>query len=1074
MTTPTKLKDIDPRDQLLPNLIDRYALVEPDAIYAEYPVNPMSYDDGYRKITYKTFANAINGIAHWLTEQLGPGDGKRVLAYAGGNDLRYPALIMGAVKAGYCAFVPSPRNSVAAHQSLLQKLDCTTLLMPVPHPPFTAAMLQALEGKSVKCLDVPSLDALLTTEYPDFPYSKTYAEGIHDRFVIMHTSGSTGIPKPIPWTLDTAARQIRMQLLEPPEGYQTQDQRNAGKRVFVTLPPFHAAGLATMLVIGPPLNQTAIMPTAVGLPSADAIMVARKQTYFDSAFVVPSIVSELSQSPEMLDYFSTNLEYLYYAGGDLPQSIGDTVAARLPLMSRFGASEVGLLNSMHGPNRDPRVDWRYLEFHPNVGVEFRHVSGDEHETFVVRNPDFESNQCAFALFPDQQEYSMSDLMVRHPDPAKATLWRPTARRDDIIVFLNGEKTNPISMEQAIVSANPEVTCCVVVGAQRLQAALLIEINNSEGSLSVEERAAMIEKLWPSIEKANLTAPAHARIAKSHILFTSGEPLPRSGKGTLQRPQALNNYKEEIDNLYRDAEKLAYIDVPATQISAPGGVHDTKKVTEYVRSVMLSITKWNPDFSDADNWFTLGLDSLQTITATRVLKHGLNLSSLAPNTIYLNPTVAGLTTALQSIQQESDESTASRNKNEVRERENLLQELIKKIEEKPQAKKFSENGLEDSNSTHTVVLTGSTGQLGSYILDSLLKDSKVGRVYCLDRGDDAQSRQRERRAAYGLTAADEARIPVTFWKADLSKPDFGLQVEQLEELQQATHFIHNAWTVNFNLPLEFFKPQLIGVVNLLNFISHSKYGSPRLFYVSSMSSVMSDTSSTSGIIPETLITSTDSAPNGYGNSKYIAEHLLGHAAQQGIACSFARVGQVAGSIQTPGLWSKSEWFPTLVLSSIYLGALPDTLGAMDRIDWLPIDRLAEIIVNLGLRNDSESALNVYHLLNVNPESWEQMKPFVVGAVEKTFGKSLKTIPLQDWMQQVRQDSTDKVLSETEIQEHLRKNPALKLLDFFEAIHTESPTNILDTKATARSCEKLRDVDAVKEEWIQKWVQEWKGC
>ncbi|KAJ6032231.1 NRPS-like enzyme [Penicillium herquei] len=1071
MTIPSNLDDLDPRNQLLPNLIDHYALTKPDAIYAEYPVNPMSYDEGYRKITYKEFSNAIDGVAHWLTEQLGPGDGSGVLTYAGGNDLRYPAVVLGAVKAGYCAFLPSPRNSIDANQSLLQKLDCTTLLTPVPHPPFREAILKALEGQSVTCLDMPSLDTLLTSDYPEFPYSKTYSEAIRDRLLIVHTSGSTGIPKPIIWTLESAVRHIKMQLLETPEGYKSQDQFNYGKRVFVTLPPFHAAGIATMIMIATAGNQTSIMPTAVGLPTADALVAARKQTQFDSAFVVPSIVLELSQSPELLDYCSTNLEYIYYAGGDLPQPIGDKVAAKLPLMNRFGSTEVGLLNSIHRPHRDPLLDWRYLEFHPEVGIEFRHVSGDDYETIMVRSPTRECNQCPFVLFPDLQEYSLNDLMVRHPDPAKSNLWRPTARGDDIIVFLNGEKTNPVSMEQAIVAANSEVTGCVVVGAQRLQAALLIENNNGE-SLSISDRAAMIEKLWPSIEQANHTAPAHARIAKSHILFTS-EPLPRASKGTLQRAQALKIYKQDIDSLYKDAEKLAYIDVPATQLAAPGGVHDTKKVAEYVRAVILSITRWNPDFSDTENWFTLGLDSLQAITATRVLKYGLNLSFLAPNTIYLNPTVEGLTTALQSLQKESDESTASRKKNEIQERQDLLQELIEKIKEKPQAQ-VSRSALSDSTATHTVVLTGSTGQLGTYILDALLKDPKVGRVYCLDRADDAHRRQRERGAAYGLTIADEAHVPVTFWKADLSQPDFGLQSGQLEELQQATHVIHNAWTVNFNLPLEFFKAQLIGVVNLINFISHSKYGSPRLFFVSSISSVMGDTPSSSGTTPETLVTTTNPGPNGYGNSKYIAEHLLGHAAQQGIPCSFARVGQVAGSIQTPGLWSKSEWLPTMIMSSIYLGALPDSLSSMDRIDWLPIDRLAEVIIDLGLRNDSESALNVYHLLNVNAEPWDRVKRFFIDAVEGSFGKSLKTIPLQEWVRQVRQDSTDQVLSETEIQEHLQKNPALKLMDFFEAIQTSAPANILDTKATARSCERLRKVDAVKEDWIQKWVQEWKAC
>jgi acyl-CoA synthetase (AMP-forming)/AMP-acid ligase II len=91
----------DERSQLLPHIVDHYARVKPDAIYAEYPVLPRTYEDGYRPITFKAFANAINGIAHWLVDQLGHGNGE-ILAYLGPNDLRYPALVLGAIKAGYC------------------------------------------------------------------------------------------------------------------------------------------------------------------------------------------------------------------------------------------------------------------------------------------------------------------------------------------------------------------------------------------------------------------------------------------------------------------------------------------------------------------------------------------------------------------------------------------------------------------------------------------------------------------------------------------------------------------------------------------------------------------------------------------------------------------------------------------------------------------------------------------------------------------------------------------------------------------------------------------------------------
>lgn len=43
-----------------------------------------------------------------------------------------------------------------------------------------------------------------------------------------------------------------------------------------------------------------------------------------------------------------------------------------------------------------------------------------------------------------EEYRTKDLFELHPQIPN--LWRWCARSDEIIVFLNGEKTNPISME----------------------------------------------------------------------------------------------------------------------------------------------------------------------------------------------------------------------------------------------------------------------------------------------------------------------------------------------------------------------------------------------------------------------------------------------------------------------------------------------------------------------------------------------------------------------------------------------------------------------------------------------------
>ncbi|PWY91620.1 NRPS-like enzyme [Aspergillus sclerotioniger CBS 115572] len=1026
----------NPRTQLLPHIVDHYATVKPEAIYAEYPVSSMGYEDGYRPITFKAFANAINGTAWWLVDKLGPGNGE-ILAYVGPNDLRYPALILGAIKAGYRMFLTSPRNSVAAHSSLLKRLNCTKLVAPVPRP---ASVTAILEAQTLDVLDVPSVDDLVNKEYPHFDFHKSYPEAAEESLAVIHTSGSTGIPKPIFWTHDTASKHMHMTVLDPPEGFDSQDSRLFGKRMFLVPPPFHAAGLAYSLFISIPVGTTIIFPASGGLPTAAALVEARKKTQIDVLLGVPSIIQELSQSPELLDYCSKHLSCLAYCGGDLPQLIGDTVASKIRLMSMYGATETGLINTIHSKtNRDPLKDWRYIEINPRMGAELRHVADNEYELVMVRNPEYKTYQFPFTIFPDRQEYHTNDLFVRHPDPHKPDLWRWSARTDDVIVFLNGEKTNPVSMEQHIAASNLEVTAVLVVGARRFQASLLVELG--ERHLDATDCAAMIEKLWPSIEEANAVCPAHARITKTHILFTKPDkPMLRAGKGTIQRAGTLALYASEVDALYADADELQ----GNSEQAGPGHVDDPQILSDYIRQTMINITGWD-ELTNSENFFHLGLDSLQTITATRTFRRGLDFAEFSPNLIYLHPSVTELTEAVLRIQHHQEASAEALKQAQLQQREHILQEMVREIATRPSGH------ISLVPESHTVILTGSTGNLGTYILDALLRSPSITHVHCLNRKADAIDIHRQRSEAYSLNL-DLSRI--SFWTADLSQPDLGLQPDIFTTLQQTTTLIiHNAWAVNFNLSLPSFKPNLAGVVNLINFAQSPK--SPHLFFISSISSTMGHRTDT-GLTPETVIQTNIPAPNGYADSKYLAELLLDHAAHQShIHTSFARVGQVAGAVRSPGLWNKAEWFPSLVMSSLHIGALPDTFGpALDRIDWMPIDLLAEVLVELALDEQSvHGGVNVYHPVNLHPLSWEDIRPVVAEALSKVSGKMVETVPFREWTV-------------------LTRNPAAKLLEFFEGVMAQTGReNVLDTEGTARLSEKLRMVDAVRSEWVEKWVGEW---
>jgi len=86
---------------LLTTRVDELAVSEPDAEYAEYPISPSTYAEGFKVVTFSQLSNAINGAAYWLEENIGKGNNFETLTHTGPNDLRYLILILDALKAGY-------------------------------------------------------------------------------------------------------------------------------------------------------------------------------------------------------------------------------------------------------------------------------------------------------------------------------------------------------------------------------------------------------------------------------------------------------------------------------------------------------------------------------------------------------------------------------------------------------------------------------------------------------------------------------------------------------------------------------------------------------------------------------------------------------------------------------------------------------------------------------------------------------------------------------------------------------------------------------------------------------------
>ncbi|KAK3308608.1 uncharacterized protein B0T15DRAFT_391903 [Chaetomium strumarium] len=1084
---------------LLPNIVDRLARDLPDAVYAEWPVLPASYEAGFRRVTYAELANVVNGLAWWLIDQLGhPSQTGEVLAFIGPNDVRLTALILAAVKTGYVIFFTSPRNSPAAHQSLFDRLRCRVLLTPDPVPAPAEPVLEAVV--ELRRLAIPPADELLSRKYPHYGYSKPFEEARWDPLFIIHTSGSTGMPKPLIWTQESGVRQHNGSALAPPEGVPSLYGLYLGKRVMNTLPPFHGAGLGQYLFFGIPFGNVMISPATATIATAQGVVEALKRSPADIALLPPSVVAELAQHPDLLEYCAEHLELIVYIGGDLPEALGDRVAAKVPLRCQWGASEVGVPDQLLPAELSGRSDWHYVRFHPDAGIVFDEVADGMYELVVRRDEALADTQLPFSirgLDRLEKEYRTRDLFEPHPTVADAWCWR--ARADDVIVFLNGEKTNPVSMEHYIVAHAPELSGALVLGAQRFQAALLIEPADADLTRTTAEQAALVERIWPVVEEANRAAPAHARVEKPLVLVTTPDrPLIRTPKGTIQRATSIAQYSAEIDRLYADADVILDDDDDIVASGPRLDPSNTNAVAQFVRESVGAVTGWH-DVDDSVNFFERGMDSLQVLQLTRTLRRGLYRSDLGISTVYQHPTVPQLTAAVISRR-----GNGARMEDPDREiMEPLLSTYRGLIHQIPKTTtKLSSLG--DANSSTRplpepvdVVLTGSTGALGTLLLHALLRRPEVGHVFCLNRSaDGGRAAQAKRFAAAGI-AADR----ISFLHADLARPSLGLDDATYASIRaRAALVIHNAWPVNFNLALPAFRPQLAGLVNLFALAAAANHPM-RIVFISSVGAVAAHRAGPAG---EAILELLDTPfPNGYSRSKFLAEQLCDAAARHlGQPVSVLRVGQIAGSVRSGGAgagmqWNRAEWLPSLVLTSLrHLRCLPDSLGpAFSNVDWLPADLLAEAVCDLAFAADLPqeeeggggedqpgAGAGVFHLRNPHTTPWRTLLPAIVDVALKHGAPRPDIVPPAVWLARLHESESSDGVS----------NPAVKLIDFYRHglwaprdagggddpsaklannNNAASPVVMLSVGRALAASSTLRNMPPVGPEWMRKWVNEW---
>lgn len=1048
----------------LPEVFDWHSKNSPNHPLYSY----INIDGSIRTITWAESVRAVHRAARRMRTELGLSSdsvpdltaGKPVVGILAVLDsITYSTLVTGVQYAGFTPFPISPRNSHAAVVHLINKAFVSHIIVEESCRGLLEDAFQSLKSD----LTSPSMPTTsVAPVFEDLYVSSDSAQGEasvafetpawDSNAIIIHSSGSTAFPKPIAWTHGRA-----MQLSTVP-WYGERDL--TGKRMAChAMPMYHTMGyllLAWAASSGLVLNVFRPQSPATK-PTIENVFSASLEAHSDIIFTVPSFVEAWSKNPAYVKTLA-ELDGVMFGGGPLGKQVGDVlVSANVTLFNLYGSTEAGVLSST--VPADFNIDWEYFRISDIAKVAF--VPNEENKLeLVVLSSNLNTPSVFNAVYEDVPAYATSDLF--EPHPTKPGYWKIFGRTDDQIMHSTGEKTNPGPLEH-ILNQDPHVRASLMFGRGQFQAGVLVDPTSEyRFDPSDEEKLAEFRNLiWPSVEEMNAYAPQHSRVFKEMILVSSpSKPFTFTAKNSVRRQAVIQEYDDEIKAIYFAVDETGRADIPSPT------AWDSAKTLGFIRAVVQKVMK--KEVQDGDDFFQHGCDSLQATwirnTILRSLKDSTdaNTQDISNSFVYQHPSVASLASFVSSVAQ------GQNNINSGLDRAQEMNIMVARY-----SKDFPPHvPSAPQPSKDTILLTGSTGALGSNILALLIASPSVARIYAFNRKSRSSipllDRQKSALLERGLDPSLAASKKVVLVEGDVTKQDLGISTELLSEIRVSiTHIIHNAWPVNFNLSLESFEPQVKGLRHLVDLSLSSPHPSPpRVLFTASIG--MFNDITRAEPVKEVPIGANVAVSNGYGESKWVGETILAEAAKQTpLRSTSIRVGQLSGGIN--GAWTTAEWLPSLVRSAIHLKALPDCEGD---VSWIPVNVAAAAIVDF-----CQSDSSIMNLVHPRPATWSSIFSAFASVL------NIPLVPYTEWLALLRKSAED--AGDAPDADSLQQNPGLRLLDWYHSafVHeNDSAYQYADTMGfpkfdmtnSLRASGTLADegLPQLGESDVKLWVDYWK--
>lgn len=556
----------------------------------------------------------------------------------GDNSLAWLVLTFGAVYAGLQVLPISTRVLPEHLQHFVKSTSCKRL--------FAAPELATLAA-GAGC-PVSMLDTAVSLQPRDAAdIERPFAAAADDCAIIMHTSGTTRLPKLVYLTHRNIVSN------------QQAVQRSIGRHwtgadsSLLFLPLFHGYTLLSQLLRNIGIGARTVLLEQREAVTPEVLVQAINQCGVSFICCVPwmlqllhaRVQTELQQGSSNTLQTLQQLNFIVTGGAPLDRAIGEFFTmAGVRLVTFFGLTEAAgfvLHSSFDG------ADWEQLQPMQDPGIRLIPLSQPAVDHELVLEGSSMIARCSDSA--DTQRYETSDLFRRGPQG-----WLHAGRKDLVYNGPQGEKINPRAVETAL-----ERLACVqrafVSGEGLLCNYALVEAQPDAGdhpTVLTAIRTALKDNINPQLE-------APARVYPNDVLLLPPDrPLPLTAKGTVDRARALHMLKEllalaaatPLSQIGAAGQGAAVTAQEAHGATASPQDRALAQPDELERVVLAAARQYlalpdNADLPLDSGLVQLGFDSLMTLSLRNLLQRQLGVEP--PLELMLAfPSLRTLTTALQ--------------------------------------------------------------------------------------------------------------------------------------------------------------------------------------------------------------------------------------------------------------------------------------------------------------------------------------------------------------------------------------------------------------------------------------------